>query len=163
MSGSQTKPAEKLVSFKEGVRGIWRHVRPHRWTIIMLIGFGFVSAVANGSIPYITGRFFDALIQLSQGNSAGRSWPLWALLLSLWAILELIANNIDWVMDRMRRKLDTRVHLGVQADGFTHLLRLPLAYHANTHINGELSKINNASWQISSILGTLVNVTPQLL
>ncbi|HWU24315.1 MAG TPA: ABC transporter ATP-binding protein, partial [Candidatus Paceibacterota bacterium] len=74
-----------------------------------------------------------------------------------------VANSTDWIRDRMRRTLDTKVGFGVETKGFSHFLRLPLSYHTNTHINGELSKISNASWQISSIIRTVMDIAPQLL
>jgi ABC-type multidrug transport system fused ATPase/permease subunit len=60
----------KPTSIKEGVRGIWRHVRPYRNKLAVLAFLGLISAVANGAVPYVTGRFFDALIALSQGQTA---------------------------------------------------------------------------------------------
>jgi ABC-type multidrug transport system fused ATPase/permease subunit len=114
-------------------------------------------------VPYVTGRFFDALIALSQGKSDGGSFPFWATMLALWAGIQIIANGIDWVMDRSRRKIDTYMHLSIQSEGFVHLLRLPLAYHANEHINAVLSKISMAGWRISAIMQNVIQIAPQLL
>lgn len=61
---------DEPVSFKEGARGIWRHVRAYNKIIILLGVLGIISAIANGFVPYVTGRFFDALIALSQEGSA---------------------------------------------------------------------------------------------
>lgn len=151
------------VSLKEGVRGIWRHVRPYRSELFVLTILGFLSAAANGAVPYVTGRFFDALIGLSQGKSVGDSFPFWATMLVLWAGIQIFANAIDWVMDRSRRKIDSYVHLEIQAEGFVHLFRLPLTYHASEHINGILSKISTAGWRISNILQSAIQLAPQLL
>ena len=51
---------------KKGLRAIWRHVRPFKSGLTVLVFLGLVSAVANGFVPYITGRFFDALIAVSE-------------------------------------------------------------------------------------------------
>lgn len=153
----------KPVTLREGVRGIWRHVRPYRGKLLILAFLGLISAAANGAVPYITGRFFDALINLSQGKPDGDAFPFWALMLVIWAGIQIVANGIDWIMDRAQRKIDAYVHLDIQTEGFIHLFRLPLAYHADEHINAVLSKISMAGWRISSIMQNVIQVAPQLL
>lgn len=115
MSDLNTKTEEKLVDqkpqIKKGLRAIWRHVRPFKKELTILVILGVTSAIANGFVPYITGRFFDTLINLSQGvdTLATSTLPLWAVLLGAWVLAQLVANNVDWVMDRLRRKVDIGV------------------------------------------------------
>ncbi len=159
MATETTEP----VTLREGVRGIWRHALPYRNSLIGIAFLGSISAVANGSIPYITGRFFDALISLSQGNPDTGAFPFWATMLALWAGIQIVANSIDWAMDRARRKIDSYLQITTQAEGFVHLLKLPLTYHTSAHINAALSKINMAGWRISSIIQNLIQIGPQFL
>ncbi|MCX6787257.1 MAG: hypothetical protein NTY93_01890, partial [Candidatus Kaiserbacteria bacterium] len=151
------------VFFREGTRGIWRHVRQYRGKLVLLAFLGLISAAANGAVPYVTGRFFDALIALSQGKFEDNAFPFWAAMLALWAGIQIIANSVDWVMDRSRRKIDSYMHLNIQAEGFVHLFKLPLAYHVNEHINAVMSKISMAGWRISSIMQSAIQIAPQLL
>lgn len=152
------------VSFKEGMRGIWRHVRAYNKTIILLGVLGIISAIANGFVPYVTGRFFDALITLSQGGSAEFSeLPYWMLLLVAWAAIRIISDSVDWWTDRKRRWLDTNLQLGIQAEGFVHLLQLPLSFHSQEHMQAIFSRISSASWRMTSIMRTIIEITPQLL
>ncbi|MFH1170740.1 MAG: ABC transporter ATP-binding protein [Candidatus Vogelbacteria bacterium] len=150
---------------KKGLRAIWRHAQPFKKELVILIVLGIVSAIANGFVPYVTGRFFDTLIELSKGTHtlATSALPLWVVLLGAWVLVQLIANNIDWIMDRLRRRVDTEIHFNIQVQGFTHLLRAPLAYHKNVHINGVMQKISVAGWRVSAIIGTVVNIAPQFL
>ena len=150
--------------FQDGLKAIWRHLHPFRRQLTIMVVLGVISSIANGFVPYVTGRFFDALIGLSQNKPAiAGSWPLWGLFLGAWIIVELIANNIDWTMDRLRRKVSTSVQFKIQADGFSHMFRLPLTHHKNAHTNGELQKISQASWRVSAILDTAGNIAPQFL
>ena len=84
-------------------------------------------------------------------------------MLAIWAGIQIVANGIDWIMDRSRRKIDSYVHLDIQTEGFSHLFKLPLTYHANEHINAILSKISMAGWRISSIIQNAIQIGPQLL
>lgn len=125
---------------------------------------GIISALTNGVVPYVTGRFFDALIALSQGRTemvAGL--PYYALILAVWATTRVMSDSVDWWTDRKRRWLSTSMQLGIQAEGFVHLLQLPLSFHTNEHIQAVFSKINSASWRMVSILQTVTEVVPQFL
>src|SRR3989338_2114253 len=156
---------EKPTTFKEGVAGVWRHIAPYKSLATAIAVLGVLSSAANGAVPYVTGRFFDALIALSQGQDVMALWglPTWGLLLGIWALVEVVANATDWVDDRKRRAINTKIHLRIQAEGFVHLFQLPLAYHANQPMNAVLSKFSNAGWRISHVVNTIVNITPQLL
>ncbi len=159
-----TTETSATVTLKEGVAGIWRHAREYRGRLLLLSLLGLVSAATNGAVPYVTGRFFDALIQLSQGSSTTLTgWPLWAALLFVWALIQVVANLVDWITDRDRRRIDSKVHVDIQAEGFVHLFRLPLSFHTNEHINAELSRISMAGWRISAIIQTVMLLAPQLL
>lgn len=150
---------------KKGLRAIWRHIQPFKKEFTTLVVLGIVSAIANGFVPYVTGRFFDALIGLSRGEHtlSLSKLPLWVALLSVWVFVQIIANNIDWIMDRLRRRVDIGVLLGIQTRGFTHLFRVPLSYHKNVHINGVMQKIGNMGWRVSSMVRTIVDIAPQFL
>ncbi|MFA5888837.1 MAG: ABC transporter ATP-binding protein [Candidatus Paceibacterota bacterium] len=150
---------------KRGLRAIFRHLKPFSNKLIIITILGIISAIANGLVPYVTGRFFDALIDLSEHKEilVSSSFPLWAILLFIWTITQLVANNVDWVNDRLRRNVGINLQFKIQVDGFIHMLKLPLAYHKNGHISGELQKISSASWRVQSIFDSLVSIAPQFL
>lgn len=162
---TETNPYLQREEMKKGLRAIWRHVHPFKKELTVLVALGIVSAIANGFVPYVTGRFFDTLIELSQGmhTLTASTLPLWAVLLGVWVLIQLIANNIDWIMDRLRRRVDTEVLFNIQVQGFTHLFRAPLMYHKNVHINGVIQKISTAGWRVSSIVRTIADIAPQFL
>ncbi len=159
-----------------GMKAIWRHLQPFKGKLILLVFLGIISAVSNGFVPYITGRFFDALIKVSEHAKnvasngaasvtglAANSWPLWLTLLIIWAVIQIVANNIDWIIDRVRRRVETGLMFNIQADGFIHMFRLPLKYHKNAHTNGELQKFSQASWRVPTITGTVISIAPQFV
>lgn len=149
---------------KRGLSAIRRHLKPFRKKILLISGLGVISALANGAIPYVTGLFFDALIQLSQNNPTYfGEVPMWAAVLGAWIFIQLIANNVDWIIDRVGRAVNMGVHLKIQSDGYVKMFLLPMSYHKKAHINADLQSINQASWRISSIVGRVTDVAPQLL
>ncbi len=160
-----TRANEEKSEMRAGIRAIWRHLQPFRKELTILVLLGIVSAIANGFVPYVTGRFLDALINVAQQEQelADNGLPIWTLLLGVWAFIQLLANNIDWFMDRLRRRVDTKVHFKIQADGFVHMFRLPLQYHKDAHINGILQKFSQAGWRVSTILRTITTIAPQVL
>lgn len=150
---------------KKGLKAIWRHMQPFKKQVGLLAFLGIISATANGFVPYITGRFFDALIGVSN-HTVTKGYgllPLWGFFLLMWTIIQLVANNTDWIMDRVRRKVSTALIFDIQTNGFVHLFRLPLKYHKDTHINSDLQKISNASWRVAAIMRYITDVGPQLL
>ncbi len=160
---ASTKTSKEEI--KKGLVAIWRHIKPFKKEFIFLAALGIVSAVANGVVPYVTGRFFDSLIELSQGKnvlSIG-TVPLWVMLLGVWALVQLVANNIDWVMDRRRRLVDSKVHFRIQTNGLVHLFHAPLMYHKNVHINGAIQKISTVSWRVAAVVRTVTDIAPQFL
>lgn len=159
-----SQPQEKT-NIGRGLKSIWRQVRPFKHYVNWLVVLGVISAIANGFVPFATGRFFDALINISQHGqttSAGML-PAWGFFLLVWTVTQLIANNIDWLKDRIKKRVNVAVWFGVQAQGFTHMFNLPLPYHKNARTNGELQKISVASWRISEIVNQITDFAPQLL
>ena len=153
---------QKESNFKKGIKGVWRHLKPFKKQAIIISVLGVISSIANGFIPYITGKFFDSLIDLSEGVvSVG--FPLWASLLIIWAVVQIIASNIDWIIDRLRRYTDIKMHFSIYTTGFIHLLKLPVEFHKNEHIHEITHKLSTAGWRIPSILNSVVQIAPQLL
>lgn len=131
---------------------------------MLISALGIVSAVANGAVPYVTGRLFDTLIALSQGHTEQLAGlPYYALMLAAWAATRVVSDSVDWWIDRKRRWLSTDMQLGVTAEGFVHLLQLPLSFHTNEHMQAVFSRISSASWRMVSIMQNVIEIAPQLL
>ena len=159
---AKEKDAEKK-EIRAGLRAIRGFARPFKRQFTILIVLGLVSSIANGSVPYVTGRFFDAMIGLSEHRPSAYvgSLPLWGFLLLIWAVIQLVASNVGWVMDRLRRHVNNKIHFNIQAEGFIHLFHLPLSYHKNKHISGEMQKLSSAGWRVSNIIRTIIDIAPQ--
>lgn len=153
---------DKKSNIRPGFKAVWRQLQPFKKELAFLTVLGLISAAANGAVPYVTGQFFDALIAVSKGDFTG-DVPLWVVFLTAWTLIQLVANNVDWVLDRFRRDIDTKLQLNVQLSGFLHLYRLPMLFHKNERINQVLDRLSRASWQMSSIMRTGITLLPQFL
>ncbi len=159
------KKTSKIKETKRAWRILLKHLKDYKPSIILLAVLGTISAVANGTVPYIVGSFLDALIDLSKTLSVGEiTVAAWLGLLLIWVFVQLAANIVDWIIDRKGRALRMTMQLGYQAKGFSHLLFVPLAFHKDEKI-GELSDhLSKTSWQIASIAeDILVTLTPPIL
>ncbi len=157
---TQVKP----YTSKEARVALGRHINPFRKEIWVIVFFGVISALANGSVPYVTGRFFDSLIALSQGEEiAFYSMTLWSTLLLLWVGIQLLANVIDWHMGNKQESVWLKMRLHTESAGKVHLLKLPLAYHKQHNISGSIETINKAGWRISGAFRNVISVAPQFL
>ena len=92
------------------MKALWRHLRLFKRQLVLLSFLGVVSAAANGFVPYITGRFFDTLIGVSRGELDAGQIPVWLSFFLAWVVIQLVANNADWVIDRLRRSVDIKLH-----------------------------------------------------
>lgn len=148
-------------NLKKGSAGIYRQVKEFKWSFVALTILGLLSAVFNGLIPFVTGRFFDSLITINQDTS--EEIPLWVAVLVLWALIQFCVHNVDWLKDRINRFTDSKIHFNIQASGYARLLQLPLDFHKNEHIQGVVQRVSTAAWRVSAILRICANILPQFL
>ncbi len=159
------KKPTKTEEARQAWKILFTHLTDYKPSIILLAVLGIISAIANGTVPYIVGSFLDALIDLSMTLSFGEiTIAAWLGLLLLWVFAQLAANVVDWIIDRKGRGLRMTMQLGYQSKAFVHLLFVPLAFHKDEKIGELSSHIEKTSWQVASIAeNILVNLTPPIL
>ena len=158
------KTREERFTWQQKKSAVLRQLQPYRARITVLIVLEVIAAAGNGVVPYVTGKFFDALI--TPGTvllPAVGVWPLWAGILALWALIQAVTNTLGYVMDRKTSWLTTELEAGVQARAYAHLLTLPVSF-LKKHRAGEISNtIDRSGWMLTSILNSVLTVGPQLL
>jgi len=161
-TASAAAQPEKSDSLRRGARFLARLLAPKRPALILVSALGLVSAMANGLVPYVIGRFFDALVGVKGADTFEAVMPVVWLLVA-WLAMQCIANAVDWINDRWRKRVDTQVRLDVRSLGFSHLLRLPIAYHRTERMIEALEKFGKASWMCATVVQTLASLAPQIL
>ncbi|MBI5133794.1 MAG: ABC transporter ATP-binding protein [Candidatus Taylorbacteria bacterium] len=147
-----------------GFKVLLSYLGQYRKQILALIFMGTFSAVGNGAIPYIAGRFFDSITDLSSADVFGFAVPLFAAILAIWALVQFVTYLLDWRISILSEFLSNRIWVDYLIKGFGFLLELPLSFHKQ-HKVGEIGdKINTAAHSLEVIAGRIViNLGPQLL
>lgn len=147
-----------------GLKLLIKYLAQYKKTIVMLSIMGILSAIGNGVIPYITGRFFDAIITPSTIDLGGYIVSFYLALLVFWAIVQLITYLLDWRISITSEYLSNTIWLDYLAKGFGFLLNLPMAFHKKNKIGEIGSKINAAAGSLETIAGRIViDLSPQIL
>ncbi len=149
----------------KGWRILWKYLSVYQRELTLLSVLGVFSAIANGSVPYVTGKFLDAILE-SHRVFMGTMFamPSWALLLSLWGLAQLVAIGTDWTNDRMSRRIATKVYVDYHTRAQAILLSLPLAFHKNAKPGEIFNALNRAANGLDSISGHIViSLAPQFL
>ena len=161
-----TKDEEPKVDYSLGDawRAMWRHVSPLSHQVVVLAVLGVFSAILNGSVPYVTGRFFDTLILLAAGEvPTWEGFPIWVIFLAIWVSIQFATNITDWVMSNRNEGVWLKLRMNLDANSFAHLLTLPMSFHKSARMGGTINTISNGSWRIGAAVRHVTNISPQFL
>ncbi len=148
-----------------GWRILWKYLSVYRRELTLLSVLGVFSALANGSVPFIMGKFLDAIL-VSHTVFEGTPFvmPFWMLMLIIWGGVQSVAIFTDWTNDQMARKMSSELYGTYWANSNAYLLRLPLSFHKNSKMGATNSTLNSAASHIDSIVGNIViHLAPQFL
>jgi ABC-type multidrug transport system fused ATPase/permease subunit len=147
-----------------GIKVLWKYISQYKREIITLSIMGILSAVGNGVIPYIAGRFFDVITNHELIKILSFTIPIYAALLILWAIIQLVTYILDWRINILSEKFSNVIWLDYLSKGFGYLLLLPVSFHKTNKIGEISNKINAAASALETIAGRIViDLSPQIL
>lgn len=147
-----------------GFKVLLSYLGRYRGRIITLSIMGIFAAIGNGIIPYIAGRFFDAIISPGVIDILNYILPLYVGLLILWALIQLVTYVLDWRITLMSEYLSNTIWLDYLANGFSFLLTLPISFHKKHKIGEIGNNINTAAGSLETIAGRIViDLAPQIL
>jgi ATP-binding cassette, subfamily B, bacterial MsbA len=156
---------ERQYTVRQKLQAVWMHTRAHRGVLVFVSLLGIVSALANGVVPLVVGKFFDALlVPTTVVLPLLGVVPVWGFLLGVWACVQLIANGVDWVIGHYSRSIGTTVQSEFVVRAFMRLVQLPIAFFKH-HKVGELTDlVSRTSWMLDSVISNVfINLAPQFL
>ena len=156
---------KKLKETTKSLRILWKYLSVYKKDLATLSILGVFSAIANGSVPFVMGRFLDAIVRPHMAFAGTQiEMPIWMLFLSIWGIAQLVAIGTDWTNDRMARKIATRIYIDYLIGAQSILLTLSLPFHKNAK-PGEISNsLNRTAHSLEIITGNIIiALAPQFL
>lgn len=115
----------KLNSQRKAWKAVLGHLFSHRKEVILLSILGLVSALANGFVPFITGRFFDSIINFS---ATVYSRPAWQFYIIVWLTIQVAANVVDWISGKREKVMGVLVESHYMSKSYQRLLKMPVAF-----------------------------------
>lgn len=156
---------EKFNDAMKGWRILWKYLSVYRRELTILSVIGVFSALANGSVPYIMGKFLDAILQShTVFASTTFAMPLWVFMLVVWGVVQIVAIGTDWVNERTAWRVSGGIYAKYMANAYAYILTLPLSFYKNSKTGEINSAFNKASNGIENITGNIViYLAPQFL
>lgn len=163
---STPDPIEKInkENLYTGLKLLLTYMSQYKREIIILSVMGIFSAIGNGTIPYIMGRFFDVITSSETVNISSFILPLYIAILILWGVIQLVTYILDWRITILSEKFSNIIWLDYLSKGFGYLLLLPVSFHKTNKIGEISNKINVAASAFETIAGRIViDLSPQIL
>lgn len=149
----------------QGLKIIFQHLSKYKSDLIILSVLGVISAITNGIVPYLVGRFFDSILSPSRIFIGSKvEIPLFLFLILIWTAAQLIANFVDWKSNVKNGYLSETIFANYIIKGFGTLLELPLSFHKDHKMGDVSDRISRAANWMERIVGTvIIDLTPQFL
>ncbi|MEX0877276.1 MAG: ABC transporter ATP-binding protein [Candidatus Spechtbacterales bacterium] len=147
-----------------GWKIIFKYLLNYRREIIALSVLGLISALANGTVPFLVGRFLDSILSDNDLSFFSYMVPLWLFLLAIWFLVQFIASYADWRLGLGRHIFANKIFYSYLVESSARLIRMPLSFHKDTKTGESTSKIREAGIWLSQIIDSvIINLGPQFL
>lgn len=156
---------EKQKSTLSSWKILWKYLAGYKREFVILSVLGVFSALANGSVPYIAGKFFDAILaQDIVFPYTEFAMPLWAFLLAVWTAVQSVAIVTDWYNSRSSDMIGNRGYADYISRAYGYMLKLPIEYYKKSKQGGMHHAVSKAANAIESISGRIIiDLTPKFL
>jgi len=147
---NQITPAE----FKNGLVAVWELLTPHRSRMMLITILGLVVAVTGALIPYIVGKFLDALNTAAQTQLQTDIQVVFTMF-AIWFGIQALNQVFGWTARYYSREIPELFQFSVHQIAIAHLLRLPMSFHKQNRISEIREIVGRAANMVSSVLLTV--------
>lgn len=158
---------KKITKEKLGITvdTIFRYLRIHKKKTTVLSILTIISAVGNGTIPYITGHFFDSIIKPGSVFSIlDLTAPLFVILLAVWLIVQIITSLVDWRIAVLSLSIKHTIWCDYMSQGIGKILLLPISFHKDNNSSSLVHKLDMSCSSIEQIFSEIiVKLIPKFL
>lgn len=152
-----SKIKDKKKKFGKSIKIIFGYILKKKWAIFILTVFGLLSAVGNGVIPYIMGKFFDSILS-DELVFVGTDFviPMFFFLLIIWVIIQFINALLDWAISIRGDKLGVKVRVEYQTENFKKILAMPMSFHKRYKLGDVTHKLNMSANRMEDIIAKVI-------
>lgn len=147
------------------IDAIFRYLKIYKKETTVLSILTIISAIGNGTIPYITGHFFDSIIK--QGNMFSVFdfvMPLFVALLTIWLIVQIVTSLVDWKMATLSLSIKHMIWCDYMSQGIGKILLLPISFHKDNNSSSLVHKLDMSCTSIEKIFSeVIVKLIPRFL
>ncbi len=148
----------------KGIKIIFNYLAKHKRDLVLLSILGVISAIANGSVPYLIGRLFDSILKPSTiFIGAQIEIPLFLFFIFIWLIVQLATDIVDWRSSIKREAIRENIWGDYIVNGVARILEFPISFHKNQKMGGVMDKIDRAANFLNTIIDNIINLTPKFL
>jgi ABC-type multidrug transport system fused ATPase/permease subunit len=144
---------------------IFSYLKTFKKETILLSILAVVSAIGNGTIPYITGRFFDSIIKPGSAFTIlSFAIPIFIVLLVVWLIIQIVTSLVDWKISSSSLVISQIIWSEYMSQGIRKILLLPTSFHKENNSSSLLHKLDMAGSSINKIFtDIIIRLTPKFL
>lgn len=148
-----------------GLKVISQYLGKYRNELIIISVLSVISAIANSATPYLVSQLLDAILKPEKIFIASLGIiPSWLLIIILWAIVRLISDAVDWIINNKTNRLENLIQFDYLTKGFSTLLELPISFHRERKMGEIFDRLLRASDWIGRILGeVIISLSSQFL
>ncbi|MFC1615140.1 ABC transporter ATP-binding protein [Patescibacteria group bacterium] len=149
---------------RNGWKILFKYLFEYKKSVILLSILGVISALANGTVPYIIGKFFDAVLDPSALVFVGTQieMPTWAFLIGIFATVQIVADVVDWRSAKEQRRVGLQMYSNYLTRAFEKLTSFSLSFHSNKKHGGVIDVLDRAGGTIDSLIVNMIApLTPQ--
>lgn len=147
------------------INTIFGYLKIYKKETTVLSVLTIISALGNGTVPYITGRFFDSIIKPDTVFSISSfTTPLFVALLVAWLIIQLVTSLVDWRIAVLSLSIKHTIWCNYMSQGIGKILLLPIAFHKDNNSSSLVHKLDMSSSSIEQIFSeVIIKLTPKFL
>ena len=145
-------------------RAFFLFILQYKQQVALVMALGAISALANGGVPFVVGKFFDALITPAVTEVGGITIPIWAILLFIWAGIQVFANSSDWFLSVQASWIGSNSYADYIVRMGSHLILLPISFHRENKIGDIHQRVVQAAIGVSRISEhVIISLLPQFV
>ncbi len=148
---------------RNGWKILFKYLFEYKKSVILLSVLGVISALANGTVPYIIGKFFDAVLDPTAMVFVGTQieMPMWVFLIGIFAVVQIVADVVDWVNSKKGDQIALSVFAEYKTKAYQRLILLPNSFHANKKRGKVNEMIQRAASASDVLIAAIIRLAPQ--